>query len=57
MKKYTINVHYDVVLSVEVIAEDEETAYELASEEASNMSLDEGYVVAENSCVTSEEDC
>lgn len=52
-KLYSVNVHYDIVLTVpDIEAESEEEALEIASEKASEMSLNEGIVCEENSCVT-----
>ena len=42
MKKYTINVHYDVCISVEVEANDEESALDNAKFLASDMDLNDG---------------
>lgn len=52
MSKYLVNVHYDVVVSVEVEAETEDEAKEIAVEKASTMSLNEAEVVDTTSCVT-----
>lgn len=52
-KLYSVNVHFDVVLTIpDIEAESEEEALEIASEKASEMSLNEGIVCEENSCVT-----
>ena len=57
MKKYQVNVHYEAVITVpDIIADNEEEALRIASENASTMSLNESEVVGENSCVTKEED-
>lgn len=50
-KKYLVNVHYDAVVSVEVIASDERQALELAEEKASCISLNTAEVVETKSCV------
>lgn len=56
-KKYTVNVHYEAVLTVSgIIAGSEEEALGIASEKASCMSLNDSEVVGENSCVTSVEE-
>lgn len=52
MKKYTLNVHYDAVISVEVIAENEEQAKELALDKAEEISLSDADVVGSDVCVT-----
>ena len=39
MKRYTINCHYDMVISVDVIADNEQQAIERAREQADRMSL------------------
>lgn len=39
MKRYTINCHYDMVISVDVIADNEQQAIEKAREQADGMSL------------------
>ena len=41
MKKFTVNVHYDVCLTVEVEAENEQEALELAEKEAAMCSLND----------------
>lgn len=56
MKRYTVNVHFDAVISVVVEAESEEQALDLAPYEAENISLETADVVAINCCVTNEED-
>lgn len=55
-KKYSVNVHYDVVLSTEVIAESESEAIDLAIEKLTDASLNDGEVVEETGCVTSVEE-
>lgn len=55
-KKYSVNVHYDVVLSTEVIAESESEAIDSAIEKLTNVSLDTGDVTEEEGCVTDVED-
>ncbi len=56
MKRYTVNVHYDAIVTVEVDAESEEKALELAPIKAESISLEDAEVVDINSCVTNEED-
>lgn len=56
-KKYTVNVHYDVVLTTEVFAENEEQALDLAVDNTDQMSLNEGECVDNNPCVTDVEFC
>lgn len=55
-KKYSVNVHYDVVLSTDVIAESESEAIDLAIEKLTDVSLNEGEVLEENGCITKVED-
>ena len=56
MKKYTINVHYDAVVSVEVIAENEEQAKELALNKADATPLTDADVVGSNPCIADVEE-
>ena len=56
MKKYSVNVHYDAVISVDVIAENEEQALELAKQKADNENLADAEVVGTNACVTDEQE-
>ena len=51
-KKFSVNVHYDVVIPTKVFAESEEEAIDLAIDEADMMSLNEGECVDTNACVT-----
>lgn len=51
-KKFSVNVHYDVVISTEVFAESEEEAMDLAIGKTDMMSLNEGECVGTNACVT-----
>lgn len=51
-KKYTVNVHYDAVLTAEVVAESEEEALESAERAIETMSLEDAEVVGVQSCVT-----
>ncbi len=51
-QKYYVNVHYDVVLQAEVIAESEEDAHKLAMEQTEQMSLEDGEVYDINVCTT-----
>lgn len=56
-RRYTVNVHYDAVLTVsDIIADSEEEALEKASATASEMSLNEAEVVGEKTCVTFSEE-
>ena len=41
MAKYTVNVHYDYVATVEVEADNEEQAFEIAKRAADNVPQDE----------------
>ena len=52
MKKYTINVHYDMVVSVAVEAESKEEATRLAYVKAGNALPDEMECMGINSCIT-----
>lgn len=56
MKKYAVNVHYDAVISVEVIAENEEQALDIAVSKADDMPLNDAEVVGTNPCVTDVQD-
>lgn len=56
MKKYSVNVHYDVVLSTNVIADSEAEAIDLAIENLTDVSLDKGEVEDEEGYVTKVED-
>lgn len=51
-KIYTVNVHYDAVLTAEVVAESEEEALDLAECATETMSLEDAEVVGVQSCVT-----
>lgn len=51
-KKYTVNVHYDAVLTAEVEAESEAEALVLAERKTETMSLEDAEVVGVQSCVT-----
>lgn len=44
MKKYYVNVRYEVVIPVEVIANDEDEAMDLAYDEVDEYSLNEGII-------------
>lgn len=55
-KKYSVNVHYDVVLSTDVIAESESEAIDSAIEKLTDVSLNDGEVLEETGCVTKVED-
>lgn len=56
MKRYTVNVHYDVVVTMEVNAESEEQALGLAPLKAEAISLEDAEVVDINSCIINVED-
>ena len=57
MKKYTINVHFDMVITEEVIAKDYQSARNLAELQAQNKSLDkEAECYGVDSCLVEEED-
>lgn len=56
MKRYTVNVHYDAVVTVMVEAESEEQALSLAPTEAETISLEDADIVDINSCITNTED-
>lgn len=52
MKKYFVNVHYDASISVEVVADNEKQALELAISKAEEMPLTDADIVGANPCVT-----
>lgn len=52
VQKYYVNVHYDVVISAEVLAESEEEVHKLAIEQTESISLDTGDVYDINTCTT-----
>lgn len=54
MKKYSVNVHYDAIIEVDVLADSEEEAIRLAENIASDMPRDRMWIQngPENSCVT-----
>lgn len=52
MKKYYVDVHYDVCLSVEVNAKNEREAIDLAKELASDMDFNDGDASYYDACVT-----
>lgn len=54
-KKYTINVHYDAVVTVEIFAESEEKALKKAPLKAEDISLEDAEIVDVNCCVTNVE--
>ena len=56
MKRYTVNVHYDAVVTVVVYAESEEQALRLAPDAAETISLDTADIDDINCCVTDEEE-
>ena len=51
MKKYAVNVHYDAVISVEVLAENEEQALDIAINKANDIPLNDADIVGTNPCV------
>ena len=51
-KKYYVNVHYDAVLTAEVVAESEEEALELAERQTETLSLEDAEIAGVESCVT-----
>lgn len=63
MKKYSVNVHYDVVVPVDVIAETESEALSKAEEIAEDIDIGESEnwatygieIVDSSSCITDEE--
>ena len=59
MKRYTINCHYDMVISVDVIADNEQQALRLAYDKAAGMSIDGAECVGHSECVadTEEQSC
>ena len=56
MKRYTINCHYDMVISVDVIADNEQQAIEQAKFKAENISLNEAECYDQSQCVTDTEE-
>lgn len=57
MKRYTINCHYDMVISVDVIADNEQQAIEKAREQADRMNLNScAECVGHSECVTGAEE-
>jgi hypothetical protein len=56
VKRYTINCHYDMVISVDVVADNEQQAIEKAREQADRMSLNScAECVGHSECVTDTE--
>lgn len=55
-KKYFVNVHYDVLLTTDVIAKSKEEAIDLAIEKLTDASLNEGEVCEEEGYVADIED-
>lgn len=51
-QKYYVNVHYDVVLTTEVVAESEEEAHKLSIDKAESMPLNNGDVCGISVCTT-----
>lgn len=56
MKRYTVNVHYDAIASVRVLAEDEQTAIKKAKDIAFSRSQNEYNFEYNDACVTDEEE-
>lgn len=56
MKRYTINCHYDMVIRVDVIADNEQQALQLAYDKATGMSIDGAECVGHSECVTDTEE-
>ena len=57
MKRYTVNVHYDVIITVEVEADSEQQAIELAENRAEDIPLTcADNVELTESCVTNIEE-
>ena len=57
MKRYTVNVHYDVIITVEVEADNERQAIELAENRAGDIPLTSAdNVELTESCVTNIEE-
>lgn len=53
MKRYTVNVHYDVIITVEVEADNEQQAIEIAENRAEDIPLTSAdNVELTESCVT-----
>lgn len=55
-QRYTVNVHYDAVVTVDVIANSEEEAVQKALYKAEDISLEDAEVFDINCCVTNIED-
>lgn len=54
-RKYTVNVHYDAVVTVDVIAESEVEALDLAPIEAECISLEDAEIADIDCCIINEE--
>lgn len=52
-----MNVHYDVILRTEVIAECEEDVLDIAIQQTENMSLEDGEVCDIRASITNIEEC
>lgn len=52
MKKYYVNVHYDVVIPMQVVAVSEDDAIKTAIMESENVSLDNAEVTDITGCIT-----
>ncbi len=55
MKKYYMNVHYDVVIPVEIIADNEDEAMEKVTYAADTISLNDAETVGCNPCIVGTE--
>ena len=56
MKRYSVNVHYDMVISVEVDAEKETDAIDKAIAKANDVNISEAEMVGRTACVTDVEE-
>lgn len=56
MKRYTVNVHYDAVVTVEVEADSEEQALKLAPFAAEDISLETAAIGDIECCITDEKE-
>lgn len=57
MNRYTVNVHYDAVITVTVEASDEMEAMDKAKDSAACESLNEAEVTGSECCITDIEPC
>lgn len=56
MKRYNINCHYDMVINVDVIADNEEQALQMAYDRAAGMSMQAAECVGHEECVCRSEE-